>query len=118
MFFVVLLAATSRCASLLLCPTDTELIDALLAHDTAVKEAVAGEALRKGEIVLFHLPQRVWRIQNVSCGERDPGDLPTTICEFTASYAARDVPQIARFRQQRNGNWRIVEAHPVVPNHR
>lgn len=117
MFFMLLLSATSRCASLLLCPTDTELIDALLAHDTAVGKAVADEALRKGEIVLFHLPQGVWRIQDVSCGEREPGDLPTTTCEFTARYAARDVAQIARLNQQ-NGNWRIVEVHPVVPSHR
>jgi len=117
MFFMLLLAATSCCASLLLCPTDTELIDALVAHDTAIKKAVADEALRKGEIVLFHLPQGVWQIQDVSCGEREPGDLPTTTCKFTARYAARDVTQIARLRQQ-NGNWRIVEAHLVEPIYR
>jgi len=117
MFFMLLLAAINRCASLLLCPTDTELIDALLAHDTAVREAAADKALRKGEIVLFHLPQGVWQIENLSCGEREPGDLPTTTCAFTARYAGHDVPQIARLRQQ-NGNWRIVEAHPVIPSHR
>lgn len=113
MFFMLLLDAISRCASLLLCPTDTELIDALLAHDTAVKKAVANEALHKGEIVLFHLPQGVWRIQDVSCGERELSDLPTTTCKFTARYAGRDVAQIARLIQQ-NGNWRIVELQPVV----
>lgn len=116
MFAMLLLAATSRCASLLLCPTDTELIDALLAHDTAVKNAIAGEALRKGEVVLFHLPQGVWRIQNVSCGEREPGDLPTTTCAFTARYATHDVQLIAQLRKQ-DGNWRIVEVHPVTPSH-
>lgn len=117
MFFMPLLAALSRCASLLLCPTDTELIDALLADDTAIKRAVADEALRKGEVVLFHLPQGVWRIQDVSCGEREPGNLPTITCQFTARYAARDVSQIARLRKQ-NGNWRIVEAHPVELSYR
>jgi len=117
MFPMLLLAATSRCASLLLCPTDTELIDALLAHDTAVMKAIADEALRKGEIVLFHMPQGVWRIQDVSCGEREPSELPTTTCEFTARYTGTDVPQVARLRQQ-NGNWRIVEIHPVVRNQR
>ncbi len=117
MFFMLLLAALSRCASLLLCPTDTELIDALLADDTAIKRAVADEALRKGEVVLFHLPQGVWRIQDVSCGEREPSNLPTITCKSTARYAARDVPQIARLRKQ-NGNWRIVEAHLVEPSYR
>lgn len=116
MFAMLLLAATSRCASLLLCPTDTELIDALLAHDTAVKKAVADEALRQGEVVLFHLPQGVWRIQNVSCGEREPSDLPTTTCAFIARYATRDSPLIAQLRKQ-NGNWRIVEVHPLAPSH-
>ena len=117
MFPMQLLAATSRCGSLLLCPTDTELIDALLAHDTAVMKAIADEALREGEVVLFHMPQGVWRIQDVTCGEREPGELPTTTCEFTARYTGLDVLMVARLRQQ-NGNWRIVETLPVSPNHR
>ena len=116
MFFMLLLAALSRCASLLLCPTDTELIDALLAQDTAVKNAVADEALRKGEVVLFHLPLGVWRIQNVSCGERELNDLLTITCAFTARYATHDVQLIAQLRKQ-NGNWRIVEVHPVTSSH-
>lgn len=117
MFSTLLLAATSRCASLLLCPTDTELIDALLAHDTTVRKAAADEALRKGEIVLFHLPQGAWQIQDVSCGDRDSGELPTTTCKFTTRYTGRDVPQIARLIQQ-NGNWRIVEIHSVAASRR
>lgn len=52
MFSTLLLAATSRCASLLLCPTDTELIDALLAHDSTVRKVAADEALRKGLLYL------------------------------------------------------------------
>lgn len=115
--FATLLLAVSRCASLLLCPTDTELIDALLAHDTTVQKAVAEEALRKGEIVLFHLPQGAWHIQDVSCGDREPGDLPTTTCKFTTRYTGRDVPQIARLIHQ-NGNWRIVEIHPLATSRR
>ena len=117
MFSTLLLAATSRCASLLLCPTDTELIDALLAHDSTVRKVAADEALRKGEIVLFHLPQAAWQIRDVSCGDREPGELPITTCEFTARYTGRDVHQIARLIQQTD-NWRIIEIQPAAASRR
>lgn len=107
----MLLAITSRCADIAVCPSDSELISALIVHDETSRKVIGETAARKGEIVLFHLPQGPYGLTNVACGGRELGEQPTVTCKLVARYETHDAPQVTKLVRQ-SGTWRIVDKIP------
>lgn len=108
MLDLMLLAVASRCADLQVCPSDSELISALLVQDETVRKATADDAMQKGELALFHHLQSPYRLENVTCGERDLREPSTVTCRLTARYTTHGALLVVRLVQL-NGSWRIVE---------
>lgn len=108
MLGLVLLAVASRCADLTVCPSDSELISALLIQDETIRKVTAEAAMQKGELVLFHHPQSPYEVEMVTCGEREIRELSMVTCRFTARYTTHDAPQVVGLVQL-SGTWRIVE---------
>lgn len=107
MLGLMLLAVASRCADIAVCPSNSELISALIVQDETIRGVTAAAAAQKGELVLFHLLQSPYGLTNVTCGERELREPSTVSCRFTARYTTHDVPQVVRLVQL-NGRWRIV----------
>jgi hypothetical protein len=112
MSIILLLAAISRCASPVACPSDHDLIAAVEAQDAATAGAVVTTAEMAGEIVMVH-PQSVQSIKGVICGDRLPGDLPTVTCTMTVRYRRVHSYQVVKLVQQ-SGKWQIVDALAVT----
>lgn len=108
MLDLILLAVASRCADLAACPSDSELISALLVQDQTIRKVTVEAAMQKGELVLFHHPQSPYELESVICGERELREQSTVTCRFTARYTTHDAPQVVRLVQL-SGTWRIVE---------
>lgn len=112
MLSIMLLVVASRCADLTVCPSDSELISALIAYDENIRKLTVDTAAQKGELVLFHLLQNPYGLKDVNCGERELGESSTVTCGFTAKYTTHDVHQVVKLMRQ-NGTWRIVEGAAV-----
>lgn len=116
MIGLLLLASISRCVSADLCPTDAEIMAAVIERD----EQSISAALRRleeeqpGSINIAHAePIRV--VEDVLCGDALSGDLPTMTCRFTVRYPSKDTYQVARF-VKRDAGWKIDEALMVTRN--
>ena len=112
MFAILLLSSISRCASPALCPSDEELMAAVLSREAAAAARIVDEAALKGEIVLIHL-QQIRGIKQVVCGDRLPGDLPAAACKMTVRYWSTEVFQVAKL-VPKGGTWHIGEVLGVV----
>lgn len=116
MLAILLLSSISRCASPALCPSDEELIAAVLSRGAAAATAAASEARARGEILLFH-PRPIQKIKDVICGVGLPVDRPTVACKMTLCYRSAEVFHVAKLVRQ-DGTWQIVEAMAVARDRR
>ncbi|NJC34468.1 hypothetical protein GGR88_001982 [Sphingomonas jejuensis] len=116
MLAIMMLASMGRCAAADLCPTDQELIAAVMSRDAESASAASDQAAAAGEIVMVH-PERVRRITDVICSDALPGNVPMITCRMTVRYWSTEAFQVAKLR--RDGNmWSIAEALAVVRDRR
>lgn len=112
MLALLVLLAITRCATPDLCPTDTDLLNAVRSRDAAFTQVVADQASASGDIVLVHT-QRIRRISDVICGD-ELTDLPQTItCSFKVRYWSNDAYQVAKLVKRTDG-WEITDSLGVT----
>lgn len=111
---LVILAAISRCASAQLCPTDTEILEAVSSQDDeTVYSASAQYANDYPDHITFVHAIRITGLSDVLCSDELSSDPPSITCRFTVKYGKRRSFQIARLEKQ-EGRWAIADAIEVV----
>lgn len=116
MLFLIL-AATGRCATGTLCPTDDELIRAMRTRDAAIAEAAFGRAARSNAAASVpRHAEPVQQVSAVSCDDTSSGAAPgrfrSVKCRFNAHYARSSYALTADLVRMRN-YW-VIDRATVV----
>jgi hypothetical protein len=112
MLAMLVFAAITHCATADLCPTDTDLLNAVRSRDAAATQAAADQASAGGDIVLVHT-QRIRRISDVICGDELTEQPQTITCSFKVRYWSNDAYQVAKLVKRANG-WEITDSLGVT----
>lgn len=111
---MLLLAAVGaiRCAVSTLCPTDSDILEAMRVRDAAVADRLTVQAVVSDDFVTY-AAQPVIRIANVLCGEPIADDSHRIACKFTARYRSRDAHTVAYLVRQ-GERWTIADSMTVT----
>ena len=113
MFAFLLVAASSNCATLEVCPTRKNLLEAATNEDAENVSALSNTLDEKfpESIHLVH-SQRIKSVSHVLCGEAWSVEPPVVICRFTVRYAGKTVYKTAKLSKA-DGQWLISESLSV-----